>query len=71
MRIIFGKKEHFSGFNLERLTASMLLKIFSCQIEEYNDYLYKDAVRSRNDHIALTWVLRERDTGYMGTRKVS
>ena len=57
MRTIFGKKEHFSDFNLEPLTASMSLKSFSCQIEEYNDYLYKDALRSKNDHIALTWVL--------------
>jgi ribosomal protein S18 acetylase RimI-like enzyme len=41
----------------------MLLKGFSCRIEEYNEYLYKDALRSQNDHIALTWLLRERVTG--------
>ena len=63
MRIQFGKKEHFIAFNLESLTASMALKSFSCQIDEYNEYLQKDALRSQNDHIALTWLLRERNTG--------
>ena len=63
MRTQFGKKEHFNAFNLEPLTASMPLVSFSCQIEEYNEYLMKDALRSQNDHIALTWLLRERNTG--------
>ena len=63
MRIQFGKKEHFIAFGLEPLTASMSLKSFSCQTEEYNEYLSKDALRSQNDHIALTWILRERKTG--------
>jgi len=38
----------------------MPLKSFFCDIEEYNDYLYKDAISSQNDHIALTWILKER-----------
>jgi len=63
MRIQFGKKEHFIAFNLEPLTTSISLDSFSCQIEEYNEYLYKEAIRSRNDHIALTWLLKERNTG--------
>jgi len=63
MRTQFGKKEHSVAFNLERLTASIPLKSFCCDIEEYNEYLYTDALRSRNDHIALTWILRERKTG--------
>jgi len=63
MRIQFGKKEHFSIFNLEKLTPSMSLKNFSCQIEEYNEYLINDALRSKNDHVALTWILKERKTG--------
>jgi len=62
MRTQFGKKEHTVAFNLERLTASMPLENFCCDIEEYNEYLYKDAIRSQNDHIALTWLLRERNT---------
>lgn len=65
MRIQFGKKEHFSAFNLELLTASMPLDNFSCRIDEYNEYLVKDALRSQNDHIALTWLLRERNTGLL------
>jgi hypothetical protein len=63
MRIQFGTKKHSNVFNLEPLTASMLLKNFYCKIDEYNDYLYKDALRSQNDHISLTWILRERNTG--------
>jgi hypothetical protein len=27
------------------------------------EYLCKDALRSQNDHIARTWLLRERATG--------
>ena len=46
MRIQFGKKEHFTTFNLEPLSVSMSLDGFSCQIDEYNEYLYKDAVVS-------------------------
>jgi GNAT superfamily N-acetyltransferase len=59
----FGKKEHSVAFKLELFTASMLLESFSCPIEEYNEYLLKDAFRSQNDHIALTWLLREQATG--------
>jgi hypothetical protein len=29
---------------------------------EYNDYLFNDALRSMDDHIALTWLLTERST---------
>ena len=63
MLIQFGKKEHGAAFKLEMLTASMPLEGFSCSIEEYNEYLLKDAFRSQNDHIALTWLLREQATG--------
>jgi len=62
MRTQFGKKEHSAAFNLEPLTPSMPFKSFCCNIEEYNEYLYKDTIRSQNDHIALTWILRERNT---------
>jgi ribosomal protein S18 acetylase RimI-like enzyme len=30
-------------------------------VPEYNEYLLNDAVRSRNDHIALTWLLRDNE----------
>ena len=62
MRPTFGKKEHFVTFNLEPLTKTMSLDSFFCHVEEYNEYLYNDALRSQQDHIALTWLLRERKT---------
>jgi len=63
MRIQFGNKEHSKTFKLEPLTISISLDRFRCQLEEYNNYLYKDARRSQHDHIALTWLLREQNTG--------
>jgi hypothetical protein len=63
MRIQFGKTEDSVAFRLEPLTASISLVGFVCPIEEYNEYLGKDALRSQNDHIARTWLLRERATG--------
>ena len=50
-------------FYLEQLTPVTSIDGFSCLIDEYNDYLFQDALRSQNDHVALTWLLRERDTG--------
>jgi len=50
-------------FYLEQLTPDTSLDGFSCLINEYNDYLFQDALRSQNDHVALTWLLKERDTG--------
>ncbi|GBU28478.1 hypothetical protein R84B8_02037 [Treponema sp. R8-4-B8] len=49
-------------FYFEQLSSVSLLDSFSCLIAEYNDYLFNDALRSQNDHIALTWLLRERTT---------
>ena len=49
-------------FYLEQLSSDVLLDNFSCLIEEYNNYLFDDAFRSQEDHIALTWLLRERKT---------
>jgi ribosomal protein S18 acetylase RimI-like enzyme len=49
-------------FYLEQLTPDTILDGFSCSISEYNEYLFNDALRSQDDHIALTWLLRERDT---------
>jgi len=63
MRIQFGKKEGITLFRLEPLTSSIILSGFSCFIEEYNEYLRNDALRSQGDHIARTWLLRERATG--------
>jgi len=49
-------------FYLEQLAPDTALDGFSCAVAEYNDYLFIDALRSRDDHVALTWVLRERKT---------
>ena len=50
-------------FYLEQLAEKTPLGNFSCSIAEYNDYLIEDSLRSQNDHIALTWLLRERKDG--------
>jgi hypothetical protein len=50
-------------FSLEQLTQKTRLDSFSCHIEEYNDYLFQEALRSQNDQMALTWLLLERFTG--------
>jgi len=54
-------------FWIEQLSYDSSLDSFSCLINEYNDYLFDDALRSQNDHIALTWLLRERATGNIAT----
>ncbi|MDR2952624.1 MAG: hypothetical protein LBU82_05225, partial [Treponema sp.] len=50
-------------FWIEQMSSDTPLDDFSCIIDEYNDYLFDDALRSQNDHIALTWLLRERASG--------
>jgi hypothetical protein len=63
VRVRFGSKDGLTIFRLDPLTHSISLSHFACSIKEYNDWLVKDASRSQNDHIARTWVLRERATG--------
>jgi len=46
-------------FYLETLVPGNLPSYFQCSIEEYNDYLFHDSIRSLNDHIAKTWLLVE------------
>jgi hypothetical protein len=50
-------------FFLEQLKEKTKLDSFLCKIEEYNDYLFQEAVRSQKDQMALTWLLRERSSG--------
>jgi GNAT superfamily N-acetyltransferase len=50
-------------FFLEKLTPERPSFLFKCSIEEYNDYLFYDAIRSLKDHIAKTWLLCEHKTG--------
>jgi len=49
-------------FYLEQLSQNVSLIDFSCSIKEYHDYLIDEALRSQEDHIALTWLLRERSS---------
>jgi len=49
-------------FYFQPLTSAILCDNFDCGISEYNDYLNNDALRSMDDHIALTWLLTERST---------
>jgi len=61
-----GKKSIITDrrfFSLEQLTLKTRLDTFFCPIEEYNDYLFHEALRSQNDQMALTWILLERSTG--------
>jgi hypothetical protein len=62
MRKEFGKFECPNEFKFEPLVDSKSCRNFCCSIAEYNDYLVNDALRSRDDHIALTWLLVERST---------
>jgi ribosomal protein S18 acetylase RimI-like enzyme len=62
-RIDISRRNGDTYFYLEQLTPNAPLADFSCPIGEYNDYLREDAFRSQNDHIALTWLLRERTSG--------
>jgi len=47
-------------FDIEIFNGNVPISRFDCRINEYNDYLTKEAWRSQNDHIALTWLLREK-----------
>jgi hypothetical protein len=62
-RIIINHRNGDTCFYLEQLSPNAPLTDFSCFIGEYTDYLLEDALRSQNDHIALTWLLRERASG--------
>jgi hypothetical protein len=59
----FSKTAGSVHFRLEQLVSDAPVGVFSCSVAEYDEYLHKDALRSRDDHIALTWLLRERSTG--------
>ncbi|MCL2206940.1 MAG: hypothetical protein FWB90_02465 [Fibromonadales bacterium] len=51
-----------SVFYTEKLTETAQLSNFHCSIDEYNEYLMKDALRSQKDHVAFTWLLLEKET---------
>jgi hypothetical protein len=47
-------------FYFEQCSPATSIAEFHCAIEEYNEYLIQDALRSQKDHVALTWLLREK-----------
>jgi ribosomal protein S18 acetylase RimI-like enzyme len=59
----FSKTVGSTYFKLEQLALDAPIDVFSCSVAEYDEYLQKDAMRFRKDHIALTWLLRERSSG--------
>jgi ribosomal protein S18 acetylase RimI-like enzyme len=60
--IIINWENSVNFFDIEQLTPELSLDSFTCPIDEYNEYLTEDALKSQNDHIALTWLLREQAT---------
>jgi hypothetical protein len=50
-------------FSSDRLVISVGLEDFACSIPEYNEWLVRDALRSQDDLIAATYLLRECSTG--------
>jgi ribosomal protein S18 acetylase RimI-like enzyme len=50
-------------FTLEHLRERTRLDSFFCPIAEYNEYLLNESLRSQRDHMALSWLFRERSTG--------
>jgi hypothetical protein len=50
-------------FYLEQFDTSTPPNGFNSPVPEYNDYLVQDALRSQYDHIALTWLLRDKTEG--------
>ncbi|MCL2187075.1 MAG: hypothetical protein FWB86_14685 [Treponema sp.] len=61
-RIDITIENTYKYFYFQIFKSSVVCKDFNCGISEYNDYLFKDAGRSLNDHIALTWLFTERST---------
>jgi hypothetical protein len=62
-RISITSKNAGDYFYLEPLSGGKSLASFKCPIDEYNDYLFHDANRSCNDHIAKTWLLWDLTSG--------
>jgi hypothetical protein len=50
-------------FILSQIAVGDVLDGFWCRVPEYADYLKEDALHSQADHVALTWLLRERTSG--------
>jgi len=62
-RIEIVPKNANTYFRFQSFTSLAVCDNFDCGLPEYNNYLFRDALRSQDDHIALTWLLTERVTG--------
>ncbi|MDR2542790.1 MAG: hypothetical protein LBC80_04995 [Treponema sp.] len=62
-RVNITSKNAHLHFYFEKLNSEKVLTSFNCHINEYNYYLFQDAIRSLKDHIAKTWLLCEHKTG--------
>jgi len=61
-RITITPENGLTAFYTKKLTDTAQLGNFHCFIDEYNEYLKKDALRSQKDHVAFTWLLLEKNT---------
>ena len=61
-RIHVTLEDAFKYFYFQPLTKTLVCTDYNCGIPEYNEYLLNDALRSSNDHIAITWLFTERST---------
>jgi ribosomal protein S18 acetylase RimI-like enzyme len=57
-----SQQEFKALFTLDRLDSAVGLT-FDCSIPEYSAYLERDALRSQEDRISVTYLLHERSTG--------
>jgi ribosomal protein S18 acetylase RimI-like enzyme len=62
-RVAVNYRNGNTFFYIEQLSRDTLLDSFFFFFAEYNNYLINDALRSQDDHVTLTWLLRERTTG--------
>jgi GNAT superfamily N-acetyltransferase len=62
-RLIITANNAGNYFYLEPFTTEKTVVLFRCPIDEYNEWLFQDAIRSQKDHIAKTWLLWELKTG--------
>jgi len=62
-RINITEKNANDFFYFEKLNPNISFGSFNCLIDEYNKYLFQDAIRSLKDNIAKTWLFREHKTG--------
>ena len=61
-KIQINTKNAFIYFYFQAFPSAGTCTGFDSGIVEYNDYLLNDALRSADDHIAFTWLLKERST---------